>query len=403
MTPAILGPAADPDRWQFPTVGLSDLAFSMRRVPRQSSIGRLVHRQVPFGMPALRPDMVDCAFFLYARDEMTKKMHGPLGTGCIVGRKSETLEGEMHYYGVTNWHVANRENASIIRINTRDGGSRFIELSPFDWHFLPRGDDLCVVDLTDELNLATDKISFVNETLFISEKVILAYDIGVGEDGFMLGLLPNVDAGKRNKPAARFGNLALVADEEGKIAQPNKMHRPSHLMDMRSRTGFSGSPVFLYRTPSDDLTEVPNTYRLAEDKQWFGKDQGLYEIKNFFVGLLGIHCGQFWDKVEVYKSPPESEKLNDPIHEGDHLYIHGGMTIVVPAWRISELLNLEVFEMARDEQDRARRTVALNRPRAESVVAPRDGSVETPDANPNHQEDFTRLVDAAARKRPQGG
>jgi hypothetical protein len=111
--------------------------------------------------------------------------------------------------------------------------------------------------------------------------------------------------------------------------------------------------------------------------------------------LLGIHCGQFWDKVEVYKKPPDSELDGDPIHEGDRLNIQSGMTIVAPAAAVTELLNLREFEMIRQKRDNKRAEKEPNEPRGEA--APDDG-----EENLQHLEDFRRLVDAAARKRPQG-
>lgn len=59
--------------------------------------------------------------------------------------------------------------------------------------------------------------------------------------------------------------------------------------------------------------------------------------------MLGVHCGQFWDMVSVQKArqrpAARTERLGDPILEGDELEIQSSMTIVVPAWRITELLD----------------------------------------------------------------
>ena len=50
---------------------------------------------------------------------------------------SETVHGSEHYYAVSNWHVANDGMASVIRLNTKDGKTRFIEKDPaVDWHFV---------------------------------------------------------------------------------------------------------------------------------------------------------------------------------------------------------------------------------------------------------------------------
>jgi hypothetical protein len=43
------------------------------------------------------------------------------------------------------------------------------------------------------------------------------------------------------------------------------------------------------------------------------------------------------------------------------------MTIVIPAWRIKQLLDLEVFEVARKKRDAELEERALRRPRPESA------------------------------------
>jgi hypothetical protein len=73
--------------------------------------------------------------------------------------------------------------------------------------------------------------------------------------------------------------------------------------------------------------------------------------KEWFVGLMGIHCGQFWETIEVRKANSKNERRGDPIVEGDTLSVHGGMTIVAPAWRVTDLLNLEAFETMRRQRE----------------------------------------------------
>jgi hypothetical protein len=86
-------------------------------------------------------------------------------------------------------------------------------------------------------------------------------------------------------------------------------------------------------------------------------------------------------------------RLGDTISEGDELEIQSSMTVVIPAWRITELLNLEAFEMARQKRDDEREAQSKRRPRSEAANL----GMST-DENPNHLEDFKRLVDVAARK-----
>jgi hypothetical protein len=94
-------------------------------------------------------------------------------------------------------------------------------------------------------------------------------------------------------------------------------------------------------------------------------------LKAKFIGLFGIHCGQYYDQVEVrVGAPKRRERQGDPIHEGDKLFIQSGMTIVVPVWRITELLNLEVFETVRQERENSVADLARDRPQPESIEVP---------------------------------
>ena len=119
-------------------------------------------------------------------------------------------------------------------------------------------------------------------------------------------------------------------------------------MDTRSRTGVSGSPVFVYRTGGGDLTGILYGWKRKTENV----DSVIWGSEPFdtFWGLLGIHCGQFWDSIEVRKAKTK-ERVGDPIAEGDELEIQSGMTIVIPAWRIKEFLDSDEFEMARQKRD----------------------------------------------------
>ena len=314
-------------------------------------------------MPKLHPDVGNAVFYLYRDDPKTGKRTGPHGTGFIVAVQSATHANVRHFYGVTNWHVANDLGASIIRINTRDGKSRFIELGPEDWHFLRNGDDLSVADLGGYEREEDQVGHYRIDSMIVDNMFIDRTEISVGEDVFMIGLYAEQHGGQRNTPAIRFGNLSLLADENAPIEQPNGNLRPSHLVDMRSRTGFSGSPVVLYRIPNNDLSDIP-----PRPPRHLPMPGSGTHARSKFIALLGVHCGQYWDNVKVRKKRPTGhERDGDPIHEGDNLYIQGAMNIVVPAWRIKELLASESFEMARKRRDEELKDEAMHRAQPDSA------------------------------------
>jgi hypothetical protein len=212
-------------------------------------------------MPRLNHRFKHMVFFLYGKDPKTGKVVGPLGTGSLIGLYGEKRPFNRylhHYYAVTCWHVAVQHGASILRVNTKDGQSRFIELEPHEWQFIPGADDLCAADAT-ELLAGTDEISFLPPSLMVTKDFIRSEQLEIGEDGFMLGLFAEQPGIEQNMVAARFGNVSLLANDNAPIEQPNEQKRPSHIFDMRSRPGFSGSPVFVYRTPGRRFAECHGT------------------------------------------------------------------------------------------------------------------------------------------------
>ena len=81
-------------------------------------------------------------------------------------------------------------------------------------------------------------------------------------------------------PSYRFGNISTV---KALIRNKNNGYiGESFIVDMHSRTGFSGSSVWVYRTQSSSLG--------------LGYEQGM---DYHFVRLLGIHWGQFPELWEL--------------------------------------------------------------------------------------------------------
>jgi hypothetical protein len=367
-------------------------------------------------MPRLNPIFERSVFFLYSTDPNTGKRKGPTGTGVLVSLEAESAEAswyDTHFYAVTCQHLAPR-GSSIIRINTDDGKSRFIATKADDWQWLQGHDDLAAIDLTERLNRTNDVISFIPKRLFATKEFIVEMELGIGEDGFMLGLFENVPGKKRNLVAGRFGNLSLLADKDTKIKQGNDSWCPSHIFDIRSRPGFSGSPVFVYRTPSGDLRDTveyrppPRVRHFVEgtiksnpeaDARWsvFITEAA----KNQFIRLLGIHTAQYKDTVTAYKVEKVQAESDAIIRDGDKLHIPNSMAVVAPAWEILKLLDHPTFQEQRHEREKImkKKKNKTNEAEPESTDGALESSLPSSDANPKHREDFTSLVNAAARKR----
>jgi hypothetical protein len=377
-------------------------------------------RWIPYGMPRLGSVVEKTVFFLYALDPKTGKRVGPRGTGVLIGLPPDSGElgsSATHYYAVTCQHLA-PGGACILRLNTVDGKSRFIKTEADDWKWIPKGDDIAALDVTEYLDRSKDAFSFIPQDLFLTKEFIAQVELGIGEDGFMLGLFAEIPGQRRNLIAARFGNVSLLADDDTPVKQGHEIRRPSHIFDIRSRPGFSGSPVFVYRTPTGDLRSAahyrpPDRVRvMTEVVQDNPDDEARWnafvteQSKNQFIRILGIHTAQYRDTVKAIKTGKTAAEGENLILHGDKLSMPNSMTVIAPAWEILKLLNHPDFKEQRQQREmRMVRKQKPNEPEPESTsdIAHPDADASDTEANPRHLEDFKHLVDVAARKRPQGG
>lgn len=381
----------------FYPISFNDLEFAERTVPCHYRYEGASHRRIPYGMPWIPQHLKDVAFFLYGKTSKGELKARPTGTGFLVGAlipSEKEHPWNYHVYAVTCWHVAVDGLASNIRLKTKKGESRLIEFEPEQWEFISGGADLAAVDLTDRLPEA-DEFFIVPERQFGNKNFLMDQQVGIGEDGFMLGLFVGNPGKDRNLVAARFGNVSLLASNDAPIKQENGSIRPAHLFDMRSRGGFSGSPVFIYRTPNDDLRSLatPETAR---------NNNGLHirveAQKEQHLALLGVHAGQYPEPAIAKKAKKKTRESDNLIVAGDELELPSGMTIVIPSWEIIDLLNKPVFTKQRVERQKLRSERADEEINPLPEVAAAEKAEPETD-NPSHKEDFTSLLNAVVKAR----
>ncbi len=284
-------------------------------------------------MPRIDPRVLNCAFFLYPTKEDALAGRNFGGTGFLVSVPSAVADRNF-VVAVTNWHVACRGN-SVLRLNTKQGGVEVLDAAPEDWSFDPRY-DIAILPLSieegDQLERSQVKTSaFVSRDYLTHEKAI-----GPGEDVFMIGRFIDHDGGGVNLPTVRFGNISALPTP---IIQENGTKAPAFILDMHSRSGYSGSPVFAYRTPGYDL-QIINS---AEPRL-------LLDTPNLFV-LLGIHIGQFPERWEILSGAVNQQEAAEIalITEGTAVKGFSGMTCVLPAWCIQEVIDMPKHKEARDQ------------------------------------------------------
>ena len=164
--------------------------------------------------------------------------------------------------------------------------------------------------------------AFEGNVIVVSEekKIIHAFDeikeheINAGDDVFMVGRFVDNDGSETNQPSLRFGNISIL---NAKVTHPLGYTGNSIVLDMRSRSGYSGSPVFVYRTHGSI----------------FAKDQSII-TGGHLMKLLGIHWWQYPEKWKV---------------EGNVVTSPSGMTAIYPTTAIWKVLNIPELLMQRQQ------------------------------------------------------
>jgi hypothetical protein len=180
-------------------------------------------------MPRMPDHLLNCAVYVYPSAEDAKDGTAIGGSGFLVGIRT-TCE---HLYAVTNAHVIRKAGgAPVLRLNTADRGNQILKTDASTWIRHPNGDDLAIRPIT--LSLDVHDYSFVHYPY--------EYAVGPGTDTVTVGRFITHDGKQRNLPSLRFGNIAMMPLEP--VAHPDGYLQESFLIESRSLSGYSGSPVF---------------------------------------------------------------------------------------------------------------------------------------------------------------
>lgn len=323
-------------------------------------------------MPRIPPELLDATFYLYRSSAEAKAGAQAGGTGVFVSIPIPEMPGRFAVYAVSNKHVVMKLGCSVIRVNTLVGGTDAIEKDPAEWH-ASNTDDLAVSIVT--VNDAYHKIKAVGTDLFVTEQQLRDDQIGVGDDVFMVGRFMNHDGHLTNVPSVRFGHLSMAPLQ---ILHEDGYMQTSFAVEMLSRPGYSGAPVYGFRVPYDMRT---GNLLLGGRTLW----------------LLGINWGYITDSAEVKEKTVTTAMVEDENSKTvKYVKVNTGMNGVIPAWKLEKFLNhgpvkRELRAIVASELAKAASTLP-------NGVAETTGAPPANGENPTHREDFMRLVGAAARK-----
>jgi hypothetical protein len=233
---------------------------------------------------------------------------------------SSSDEATGFLYLVTAKHVAEKlSERYLVRINSNDGTSKLIESMGIKWFNHPSDPFVDVVVTPFSLSQDGFDYKVIPTERFLTDSIIQKKQIGIGDEVVISGLFAKVTGSQRNIPIVRVGNIAMMPGERistkyGKI--------DAYLIEARSIGGISGSPVFVRETK-------------------FGGFGGFY-----LLGSVWSH----WD-IPILKEN-EFLKYEDLV---DKLNI--GITPVVPAKKILEVLNHPELQEKRRQLDDTRASV----------------------------------------------
>ncbi|MCH8063445.1 MAG: trypsin-like peptidase domain-containing protein [Chloroflexi bacterium] len=199
-------------------------------------------------MPRIPDDLLDIVIYLYPSMQDARDGARFGGSGFLVGIRSERYpddNAKVHNYAVTNSHVIREGHSPIVRLNTQDGGTEILELNEGDWVHHPDADDVAICQV--EISVDTLHVRRISPSIFLTKELITDHAIGPGDETFFLGRFISHDGKQQNLPILRFGNIAMMPWQP--VRHPRGINQESFLIEARSLSGFSGSPVFLFTAP----------------------------------------------------------------------------------------------------------------------------------------------------------
>ena len=306
-------------------------------------------------MPRIHDAYLDCVVYVYPTEVDAEDGTRAGGSGFLVGVPSTGLKQNFWFlYAVTNKHVI--KGGTVLRMNTRAGEKSIVPTTRTSWIAHPDGDDLaaCLISF-DPKDI---KFNHVPRSSFLSREIVSQFNIGPGDDCFIIGRFVNHEGQQQNLPTVRFGNIAQMPWE--KIRQDDGFEQESFLVECRSIGGSSGSPIFVHIPIFSDRPGIPDWFphpNIIDGSRIFGG------LKAHGPWLLGVNWGYIHDWSPLC-GKDEKPVNRDP--EITRVKLSTGIAGTVPAWKLAELLDngplanerADVEKLIREEQAKELQSVA---------------------------------------------
>lgn len=314
-------------------------------------------------MPRIVDQIVDAVIYLYPsrRDAEEARLGG--GTGFLVSVESAVNKNHLHIYAVTNKHVINN-GGLVVRINRHDGSTEIIEFDYLDWE--RHADSDVAIAQIGQMDESIIRFRCIRSNQLITKDIAKRLDIGLGDDVYMVGRFAPHAGKTTNMPSVRSGIISALPNPNEKVnTQIGDLE--AFLVEMRSISGFSGSPV-IFDVPFDVMlilevlgkiinSQVDKNGNPPSPEMMISiksrRNRSLEDAMGLQLNnwLIGIDAGNFPRLENVY----EIKRIQDFTIKDETNYKaenHSGFSIVIPAWKILDLLNSDRFDMERKKRDK---------------------------------------------------
>jgi hypothetical protein len=302
-------------------------------------------------LPRIPDYALDSVVYLYPSEAAAEDGDQIGGSGfLIVIPIPYTQPALAHVHCVvTNAHVIDA-GSMVVRLNTTDGAMTTIALDGAEWFRHPEGDDIAICPIG--MDAKFHKFKSMHPNMFLTKEIMEIFDIGPGDDVFVVGRFINREGKQKNIPSVRFGNIAQMPDEP--LLLNGGKEQECFLVEGRSIPGFSGAPVFIQIVPeAPEFPEFPQSLKQYEPKPSTNRPKMGFKAGPF---LMGIDFCHLFNKDPVV-SDASGKQANDW-----HVRSNTGMMGVIPMWRIMDVIDSPKMKGLRDqlEDEIKKRAVSSN-------------------------------------------
>jgi hypothetical protein len=317
-------------------------------------------------LPRISDYALDSIVYLYPSEAAAEDGEQIGGTGFLIFIPIPYVQPSpagLHCV-VTNAHVIDG-GSMVVRLNTTDGATTTIALDGAEWFRHPDGDDIAICPIG--MDPTFHRFKSIHPNMFLTKQIVGMFDIGPGDDIFVVGRFINREGRQKNIPSVRFGNIAQMPGEP--LILDRGKEQECFLIEGRSIPGFSGAPVFIHISPeAPEFPEYPPNLKQYEPKPSTNRPKMSFKAGPFLIGIDFCHL--------FNKDPVVSDASGKQVDDW-HVRSNTGMMGVIPMWRIMDVIDSPKMKRLRDQLE----TEVKRRGAASNVSL--DSAPPASDANPD--------------------